>query len=148
MEKRMADYKQKMDAYEQAMKAKASKNQEANAQRKEGEGEGRAKGSNDSGVSAADEYMLEPEPPMNLEDEIDMEFSFHSPKALGQWQEDIKETFRDLKRRGIQKYLLDGLQRGIGMHHEGCSKRYKDAVEVMFRRGFLRVVFATGTLAL
>merc|ERR1712187_994825 len=34
------------------------------------------------------------------------------------------------------------------MHHESCKVTYKQAVEVLFRRGFLRVVFATGTLAL
>ena len=35
MEKRMAEYNAKMTAYEQAQKARASKNQEANAARKE-----------------------------------------------------------------------------------------------------------------
>merc|ERR1719221_584305 len=34
------------------------------------------------------------------------------------------------------------------MHHEAAKRNYKDAVEILFRRGFLRIVFATGTLAL
>merc|ERR1719265_1339410 len=81
-----------------------------------------------------------------------MEFSFHSPKALGQWSEEIQEMFDQLKHKGAFKgsnaVLFEGLKRGIGMHHEACKTQYKQAVEVLFRRGYLRVVFATKTLAL
>lgn len=45
-------------------------------------------------------------------------------------------------------HLIDGLRRGVGMHHEGCKTNYRQAVEILFRRGYLKVVFATGTLAL
>jgi ATP-dependent RNA helicase DDX60 len=34
------------------------------------------------------------------------------------------------------------------MHYEGLSTKYRQVVEVLFRKGFLKVVFATGTLAL
>jgi hypothetical protein len=148
-EKRMAEYEKKMTAWEQAMKAGASKNQENSARRAQGEegGEGRAV-AKESVDTRGDMEMDEPEPPVNIEDEIDMEFSFHSVKALGIWQDDIKDMFKELKFRGVPEPLLTGLRRGIGMHHEGCSTKYKDAVEVLFRRGYLRVVFATGTLAL
>jgi hypothetical protein len=43
--------------------------------------------------------------------------------------------------------LLRALYRGIGVHHSGLDKPYRDAVEALFRLGFLRVVVATGTLA-
>ena len=44
--------------------------------------------------------------------------------------------------------LLRGLKRGIGVHHAGLPKQYRQAVEVLFRRGKLGFVMATGTLAL
>jgi len=153
MERRQAEYKAKMTAYEQALKANASKGQEAKAARKENDGEGgKAAGGKESVDASADMMMAEPEPPIDIADEIDLEFSFHSPKALGQWQEDISDLMHELRRRmpkgATTTVLLDGLQRGIGMHHEGCRTQYRQAVEILFRRGYLRVVFATGTLAL
>eukprot|EP00397_Hematodinium_sp_SG-2012_P001704 GEMP01001709.1.p1 GENE.GEMP01001709.1~~GEMP01001709.1.p1 ORF type:complete len:1345 (+),score=373.38 GEMP01001709.1:450-4037(+) len=90
----------------------------------------------------------EPTPPIDVADEIDPEFSFHSAKAYGQGQEDIDEMIRHLVWKKTDKLLIEALRRGIGMHHEGCKRGYKDAVEVLFRRGYLQVVFATGTLAL
>jgi len=148
MEKRLADYKAKQEAFEQAQKMRASKKQEATAARKDGEGEGRGANKGEAVDVSEDMMMAEPEPPIDIADEIDMEFSFHSPKALGQWQEDIEEQLRDLKHKGTPDFLVDGLRRGVGMHHEGCKTSYKQTVEILFRRGYLRVVFATGTLAL
>jgi len=95
-----------------------------------------------------DLMMAEPVPPIDIADEIDKDFSFHGQKALGQWQEDINETLKSLKWKGVSDALIDALRRGVGMHHEGCKTVYRQAVEILFRRGFLRVVFATGTLAL
>jgi hypothetical protein len=45
-------------------------------------------------------------------------------------------------------WALKCLRRGIAVHHSGMSKGYRSLVESLFRRGFLRVIFATGTLAL
>ena len=56
-----------------------------------GEG-GRSKGGKEGADVSEDIAMLEPEPPLDIADEIDMDFTFHSPKALGQWQEDIKDS--------------------------------------------------------
>ena len=55
---------------------------------------------------------------------------------------------RQLGRRNIQQWLIDALQRGIGVHHAGMNRKYRQVVEILFRKGFLRVVIATGTLAL
>lgn len=147
-ERRQADYEQKMKAYEQALKMKASSKQESNASRKSGEDEGRGANKGEAVDVSQDTQMPEPVKPDNIEDEIDPEFTFHSPKALGQWQEDIDEILGELKRKGVANWQIEGLRRGVGMHHEGLRKNYKDAVEILFRRGYLRVVFATGTLAL
>jgi hypothetical protein len=48
----------------------------------------------------------------------------------------------------VPKWLVDLLSRGIGVHHSGMNRKYRQVVEILFRKGFLRVVFATGTLAL
>ena len=55
---------------------------------------------------------------------------------------------RQLRRREVQQWLIDGLRRGIGIHHAGMNRKYRQIVEILFRKGFLRVVIATGTLAL
>jgi ATP-dependent RNA helicase HelY len=43
---------------------------------------------------------------------------------------------------------LDRLERGIASHHAGLVPAFKEAVEVCFAEGLVRVVFATETLAL
>lgn len=56
--------------------------------------------------------------------------------------------FRQMKWRGLPSWLIDGLERGIGVHHAGMNRKYRQVVEMLFRKGYLRVVIATGTLAL
>ena len=55
---------------------------------------------------------------------------------------------RQLKRREVQSWLIDALRRGIGIHHAGMNRKYRQVVEILFRKKYLRVVVATGTLAL
>lgn len=55
---------------------------------------------------------------------------------------------RQLSRRQVAPWLIDALKRGIGIHHAGMNRKYRQVVEILFRKGFLRVVIATGTLAL
>jgi len=55
---------------------------------------------------------------------------------------------RQLQRRNIPQWLIDALQRGVGVHHAGMNRKYRQVVEILFRKGFLRVIVATGTLAL
>eukprot|EP00435_Cladocopium_sp_Y103_P062278 s262_g23.t2 len=146
-ERRRAEYEQKRKAFEEAQKMKASAKQESKAARASGENEGRGGNKSEAADTSADLMMVEPVEPMDIADEIDDEFTFHSAKALGVGQEDIEEEISKAA-KGCEKWMLVGLRRGIGMHHEGLKKNYKDAVEVLFRKGYLRVVFATGTLAL
>ena len=56
--------------------------------------------------------------------------------------------YGQMKWRGLPPWLTDGLQRGIGVHHAGMNRKYRQVVEMLFRKGYLRVVIATGTLAL
>ena len=55
---------------------------------------------------------------------------------------------RQLKRREVQPWLIDALKRGVGIHHAGMNRKYRQVVEILFRKRFLQVVIATGTLAL
>ena len=41
--------------------------------------------------------------------------------------------------------LIQALTRGIGVHHSGLPKGYRQSVEILFRCGHLRVVIATGS---
>jgi superfamily II RNA helicase len=61
---------------------------------------------------------------------------------------ELKEYQKELTRRGVPKWLIKALARGIGVHHAGMNRKYRQVVEMLFRKGFLRVVIATGTLAL
>lgn len=146
-ERRRAEYEQKKKAFEEAQKMKASAKQESKAARASGENEGRGGNKSEAADTSADLMMVEPVEPMDIADEIDDEFTFHSAKALGVGQEDIEYEISKAA-KGCEKWMLVGLRRGIGMHHEGLKKTYRDAVEILFRKGYLRVVFATGTLAL
>ena len=86
-------------------------------------------------------------PPVMVEDEFDPEFSFAGVKALSDPEcTELIDKLAESKK--IKPWIVEALRRGIGMHHEGCSTRLKKTVEVLFRRGFLRVVIATGTLSL
>lgn len=73
-------------------------------------------------------------------------FHFANTKKLS--NEELLSQEKELRYRGVEEIFIQGLQRGIGVHHAGMNRKYRYAVEVLFRRGYLRVVIATGTLAL
>ncbi|QLI74388.1 uncharacterized protein G6M90_00g114060 [Metarhizium brunneum] len=60
----------------------------------------------------------------------------------------LVEFQSELRGCKVPEWLVCGLERGVGVHHSGMNPKYLQIVEVLFRRGFLRVVLATGTLAL
>ncbi|PSR80065.1 hypothetical protein BD289DRAFT_491256 [Coniella lustricola] len=61
---------------------------------------------------------------------------------------ELEETLRPLRFKDIKTNLIDALRRGIAVHHAGMNHKYRQIVEILFRKGFLTVVIATGTLAL
>ena len=69
-------------------------------------------------------------------------------KAYGQYHADIESDMEEMRKKKVDPFLIKCLARGIGMHFEGLSNNYRKVVEVMFRRGYLKVVFASGTLAM
>ncbi|KAI9000928.1 P-loop containing nucleoside triphosphate hydrolase protein [Trametes punicea] len=62
---------------------------------------------------------------------------------------DLDEEIEALARwSSAPDWALRALRRGIGVHHSGMNKHYRTLVESLYRSGYLRVVIATGTLAL
>ncbi|KAL0940461.1 DEAD/DEAH box helicase [Colletotrichum truncatum] len=74
-------------------------------------------------------------------------FSFADPHKIS--REELESLIENLmKSDKIDKPIIDALRRGMGVHHAGMNRRYRQVVEMLFRKGFLTVVIATGTLAL
>ena len=74
------------------------------------------------------------------------EFSFANIKKS---DDDLFNSYiKHFERVHIPDYLIQAFRIGLGVHHSGLNKQYRMAVEVFFRRGFLTVVIATGTLSL
>ena len=66
---------------------------------------------------------------------------------------DARVIVERLKRWGVkssdsEERFKEGLRRGVSYHHAGLSNKPRSVVEMLFRKKFVRVVFATSTLAL
>lgn len=73
---------------------------------------------------------------------------FHFADMKKTSSSELKDFQQELRKRSVPQWLISALGRGIGVHHAGMNRKYRQIVEMLFRRGFLRVVIATGTLAL
>ncbi|XP_057609085.1 probable ATP-dependent RNA helicase DDX60 [Chionomys nivalis] len=78
--------------------------------------------------------------------EIPQDCTYADQKAID--DESLQMVFRrvNFQRHGAVLKIL--ARRGIGFHHSSMSAKEKQLVEMLFRKGFIRVVTATGTLAL
>lgn len=45
------------------------------------------------------------------------------------------------------KQIISGLQKGIGIHHAGILPVFKEMIELLFEKGYIRLLFATETFA-
>ncbi|KAL9088868.1 MAG: hypothetical protein Q9159_002831 [Coniocarpon cinnabarinum] len=135
-------WKRKMERWNEWQKLKASKVKPAKATSKSDRND---KMSKDEQARETAQNDADPMESFNPDGVLDP-FNFANSKVL------LPSEFQDmewrLRRRGITQWLCDALQRGIGIHHAGMNRAYRQAVEILFRKGFLRVVIATGTLAL
>ena len=82
-------------------------------------------------------------------DEVDPDFSFTEPRYKLPRKE-MDEIINDIrwKMGPGQTILLEGLRRGIGVHHTGLPKKYLRQVEFLFRKKHLQIVISSQTLAL
>ncbi|KAL3468094.1 DEAD/DEAH box helicase [Aspergillus heterothallicus] len=73
---------------------------------------------------------------------------FHFADEIRVIESEFQEYATQLRARDVPERLIQGLRRGIGVHHSGLNRKYRQVCEMLFRKGYLRVVIATGTLAL
>ncbi|KAL2374963.1 DEAD/DEAH box helicase, variant [Blastomyces gilchristii SLH14081] len=73
---------------------------------------------------------------------------FHLADVKKLTPSEFEEHAKELRRRYVPERLITALRRGIGVHHAGMNRKYRQLCEILFRKGYLRVVIATGTLAL
>ncbi|OII75372.1 SKI family SFII helicase [Cryptosporidium ubiquitum] len=85
--------------------------------------------------------------PGDISEEYDPEFSFCDRKVMGGREREIQDTLYSCEGR-ISPIFIEGLKRGIGIHHDGLSLRYRRAVETLYRMGYLCIIISTRTLAL
>ncbi|KAK2841620.1 hypothetical protein FQN49_006075 [Arthroderma sp. PD_2] len=73
---------------------------------------------------------------------------FHLTDVKKLTPSEFAEHEKELRRRYVPERLITALRRGIGVHHAGMNRKYRQVCEILFRKGYLQVVIATGTLAL
>lgn len=79
----------------------------------------------------------------------DPRFCFTDPTISSSGAYLLDEYAKSLRKTGrLDPRLIQALYRGIGVHHSGIPKKYRNMVEILFRMKQLRVIFATETLAL
>ncbi|KAK4038039.1 hypothetical protein C8A01DRAFT_37998 [Parachaetomium inaequale] len=74
------------------------------------------------------------------------QFSFADTKKIS--SEELEERLKTLRPGTVREPFIDALRRGVGVHHAGMNRQYRQVVEMLFRKGYLTVVVATGTLAM
>eukprot|EP00916_Digyalum_oweni_P008339 GHVL01013993.1.p1 GENE.GHVL01013993.1~~GHVL01013993.1.p1 ORF type:complete len:1057 (-),score=171.17 GHVL01013993.1:225-3395(-) len=90
------------------------------------------------------------EAPLDIAEEFNEDTTYASLAVWNNYRREIEEYLRKVKMvlEESDLWLLQGLKLGIGIHHEGHHKKFRQYVEILFRLGFLRVIVCTSTLAL
>ena len=73
---------------------------------------------------------------------------FHVADTRKLLPSEFEKYAEELRQRLVLVRLIDALRRGIGVHHAGLNRKYRQVCEILFWKGYLHVVVATGTLAL
>ncbi|KAM3565682.1 hypothetical protein ARSEF4850_001282 [Beauveria asiatica] len=93
----------------------------------------------EASVEASKWESFDPEAPLDR-------FSFANGKKIA--NSELTPLIERLIKANVQPKLIAALGRGVAVHHAGMNRNYRQIVEMLFRKGYLRVVIATGTLAL
>ena len=139
-------WKKKVNAFEEWQKLGAAKKQEVKAT----SGKKGKQNADDDGGSKLERIQdaSSDNNPFEGFDPLDPVDGYHfAAKHKAEYQE-LERHFWVMRKRNLPRWLVDGLKRGIGVHHAGMNRKYRQVVEMLFRKGYLRVVIATGTLAL
>ncbi|PHJ21708.1 dead deah box helicase domain-containing protein [Cystoisospora suis] len=107
-------------------------------------------GKDDAGAGGLEDEGIPP-PPIDIAEEVDEEFSFASMKAMGMNFDDVKSAIEEVKSKASSATdhdLVEGLRRGVGIYDAGLSRTYREAVDFLFRIGYLRVCICSNALAL
>ena len=153
LEEREADYRQNDPAWQRKIKAYEKWLGDADKRQKEKE---RALKRTKKNADKDEDAPEEPEPEIEEggwqetfdPSAPDPDYSFVGLKNTYGDQDMAMEISFLEKRGACPVWMLRGLRRGVGIHHSGLNRRYRQLVEVAFRSKFLRVVISTGTLAL
>lgn len=141
-------WKAHLKAWEDWKKVQAKKNSKiakpskSKVSREDGEGDRTSKSEQQRDAASADYSVFDgfdPEAPVE---------GFHFADHKKVQTSELDTYYRQLGRRNVQQWLVDAISRGVGVHHAGMNRKYRQVVEILYRKGFLRVVIATGTLAL
>ncbi|OII78124.1 DEAD DEAH box helicase [Cryptosporidium andersoni] len=85
--------------------------------------------------------------PIDISEEYDAEFFLCDRKVMGGREREIQDLISSCEGK-ISPIFIEGLRRGIGIHHDGLSLRYRRAVDTLYRIGYLLIIISTRTLAL
>ena len=150
-----ADWKERSVAWKTKLKGfeEWKKNQSKAGAKKPAKAPAKKKGKMDDDDSASKTDRLlenaneEANPYANFDPDAPVD-GFHFAAKQKADPAKLSRYFYQMMRRGVSPWLAVALRRGIGIHHAGMNRKYRQVVEMLFRQGFLRVVIATGTLAL
>ncbi|KAL9102665.1 MAG: hypothetical protein Q9163_002219 [Psora crenata] len=137
-------WKAKLNGFEKYKKEKAKIASKKAPKQAKKRGEGNDDPKTDKLLDASNDDV-DPYAGFDPEDPVDgYHFAAKHKAEVGE----LSKYYYDIKKRDLPSWLIAGLKRGIGVHHAGMNRKYRQVVEMLFRKGYLRVVFATGTLAL
>ncbi|KAM0333306.1 hypothetical protein ACHAQA_001967 [Verticillium albo-atrum] len=144
---KLADYEEWKKAGLKAAKAKPKKDRPAAGNKDDRQGGSRDDNKNSKMQTTQANASMEISPWESFDPEDPLEqFSFGDRTRLS--RAEFAEMTDDLSGDKVDSWLVQSLKRGLGVHHAGMNRRYRQVVEILFRKGYLGVVIATGTLAL
>ncbi|KAL6878867.1 P-loop containing nucleoside triphosphate hydrolase protein [Trichoderma novae-zelandiae] len=138
------EWAQKMEDFAAWKKAASFQQKRKTVQRTGGDGRDNARMSKDEQLREEASVEISHWASFNPRDPLDP-FSFADTTKMQ--ASEVNGIVQPLQGK-VSPCMRDALRRGLGVHHSSLNREYRQAVEVLFRRGYLRVVVATGTLAL